>query len=99
MHIIVDGHEKRYAGGLIEVNFPPRVSKNSGATANLNLSGKYLIKTITHYFNPSDSMGYRQKMVLIKNGYDGPTINALLPATKKNIIAGNELGSSTTPSH
>lgn len=89
--IIVPGHHARYVGGLIEVVFPTRYTNEY--PVNKALSGGYLIKTITHYFSPQDFISYRQKMVLIKNGYD-TEINGLDQAEKKNLFVNlsNTLG-------
>ena len=83
--IVVPGHEKRYAGALIEVKFP---SDNTHGYME-QLSGGYLIKTITHYWSPTEVVKYKQKLVLIKNGYDKES-ELLVPAEKKNLIIGSE---------
>lgn len=89
--IVVPGHHARYVGGLIELQFPTRYT--SEYPVNKALSGGYLVKTITHYFSPQDFIRYRQKMVLIKNGYDSE-INGLDQAEKKNLFVdlSNTLG-------
>ena len=89
--IVVQGHHARYVGGLIELVFPTRFIKE--APVNMALGGGYLVKTITHYFSPQDFISYRQKMVLIKNGYN-IEINGLDQADKKNLFVdtSNSLG-------
>ena len=82
LNIVVQGHELRYAGGLIKVSWP---SRNLDKPANMLMSGGYLVKSITHYFNPVDTISYRQKMVLIKNGYDEEALGTTI-ATKKNTL-------------
>jgi len=65
--LYVKGHEKRKAGGVIDIVWPSiRKGKN-----NLNFTGKYFVKSVIHYlFNDTDTL-YSQKLVLMKNAYDG----------------------------
>lgn len=79
----VKGHEKRYCGGLISIFWP---STNSQENYNKNLHGKYLIKSITHSFNPHSSIHYKQKLVCIKNGYEESNLSELVSASKTNLI-------------
>jgi len=54
------GHIKRYAGAMIEV---------TQANDTQQLSGKYLIKSITHVFKSSGSLPYLQIISCIKNAF------------------------------
>jgi len=71
----VYGHEKRFAGQLIEIQWPSSVETGSDNSSfqgfNLSYKGTYLIKSVTHSFIGSQSQQepYLQKIVLIKNGY------------------------------
>lgn len=73
LNIIVEGHEKRHAGQLIEIKWPSGLqNQNLGEGQqqfNDMLKGKYLIKSVTHSFDPGHSFYYRQRLVLIKNAY------------------------------
>lgn len=81
--IVVRGHENRYCGGLIEIIWP---SKNMTTEIyNKNLAGYHLIKSITHSFSSYSTPAYKQKMVLIKNGYEDSDAIELVKSTKKNI--------------
>lgn len=81
LSIIVPGHEERYAGGMINVQWP---SLNDKELYNKNLNGKYLVKSITHQFDMGTPT-YKQKMILIKNGYEDSDKEDLKKAVKKNI--------------
>ncbi|MBD3320693.1 MAG: hypothetical protein GF350_06320 [Chitinivibrionales bacterium] len=81
--IVVRGHENRYCGGMIEIIWP---SKNMETEIyNKNLGGYYIIKSITHSFSGYGTPAYKQKMVLIKNGYEDSDARALLKSTRKNV--------------
>lgn len=79
--IIVAGHEDRYAGAMIEMEWP---SFDKQEIYNRNLKGKYLIKSVTHSFQPKNTQCYTQKLVCIKNGYYDSFNNILEDAVKKN---------------
>jgi hypothetical protein len=66
MNFEVTGHPDRYCGTIIQVDWG---SKDPDETRNKNYSGIYLVKSITHYFNPKAFPIYRQKLNCIKNGY------------------------------
>lgn len=67
--IKVNGHQKRYAGGMIEI--APPGSDGSGTTSeNSELKGKYLVKSITHAFKTTAAYPYIQSMVCIKNSFN-----------------------------
>ena len=80
--LTVKGHEDRYCSGLIKIIWP---SKNENEKYNKNLSGIYLIKSITHYFSPTDNHHYKQKLVCIKNGYYNSDSQILMKAKNKRI--------------
>ena len=82
--IIVKGHNKRYAGGMIEIIWP---SGNKDSTNNKNMMGKYLIKSITHMFTTQEAEQYLQKIILIKNGYQDTDSNYLveIDTSKRNM--------------
>lgn len=81
--VSVRGHEERYCGAMIEIQWPSAETANS--KFNKQLSGNYLIKSITHYFNAHNKPAYIQKMVLIKNGYEQCDLLTLVDSTKSNI--------------
>jgi hypothetical protein len=81
--VSVRGHEERYCAAMIEIQWPSAESVNN--KFNKQLSGMYLIKSITHYFNGHNKPAYIQKMVLIKNGYEDCDLQTLVKSTKNNI--------------
>lgn len=79
--IIVKGHEDRFAGDLVEIEWP---STERGLVHNQQMKGLYLVKSITHQW-ASSRPSWVQKMVLLKNGYtDSRNLN-LSSATKRNL--------------
>lgn len=81
LSILVSGYEERYAGGLIEVEWP---SAHDKEVYNKNFAGRYLIKSITHQFGANLPM-YKQKMILVKNAYEGSDNINLVKAKNKNL--------------
>ena len=61
------GHEQRKAGGVIEIEWPS-VNKND---KNQNFTGRYFVKSVINYFYKQKVPFYNQKLVLMKNAYDG----------------------------
>lgn len=78
---LIEGHVDRYAGGMIKSHWP---SANDYEVFDKNMTGMYLVKSITHYFCPLQKPVYMQKMILIKNGYDDST-GRLTGAPKQNL--------------
>lgn len=91
IHLTVNGHEKRHAGGMIRIVWPTHQEEGDVAQANKReffnkqMDGRYLIKSITHYFDKDLSYGYQQKLVCIKNGYSDSANPNLVPAKKRNL--------------
>jgi hypothetical protein len=83
LEIVVRGHENRYCGGMIEIEWPSKEETKN--IYNKSLSGFYLIKSITHHFSGASTPSYLQKMTLIKNGYEESDSRILHSSTKKNI--------------
>ena len=79
--VLVQGHEERHAGGMIEIIWP---SSDEKEKFNKNLGGKYLVKSITHQFSAAAPY-YRQKMILIKNAYEDSDSTKLMDASNKNL--------------
>lgn len=86
--IIVKGNEERYAGSLIEIEWP---STEKELVHNRQLKGLYLVKSVTHQWSPSRP-GWIQKMVLLKNGYTDSRNRNLINATRKNIYGSEAEG-------
>jgi hypothetical protein len=79
---IVKGDENRYAGQQIEIAWPSFLQQQK---FNEVLQGKYLIKSITHYFGPGRGNAYTQRLVLLKNAFNKMDSRYLLPSEKRNI--------------
>jgi hypothetical protein len=87
MNLIVEGHEKRYAGQHIQIEWPSwRRGDGNQVQFNDLLKGKYLIKSITHSFDPGHSFYYRQRLVLIRNAYANIGSKVLYEAKKANLF-------------
>jgi hypothetical protein len=86
VNLIVEGHEKRFAGQQIEIKWPSsaRVLGNQVPFSDL-LKGKYLIKSVTHSFNPGSTFYYKQRLVLIKNAYANVRSKMLYDAKITNL--------------
>ena len=90
VHLTVNGHEKRHCGGMIRVVWPTHqevgdVPQHKREYFNRQMDGRYLIKSITHYFDKNLTYGWQQKLVCIKNGYkESPNPNLVL-AKKRNL--------------
>lgn len=86
VNLVVQGHEKRYAGQHIEIEWPSwRRGRGNQVLFNDLLKGKYLIKSITHSFDPGHSYYYRQRLVLIRNAYSDIGSKILYESKKANI--------------
>jgi hypothetical protein len=87
LNIIVEGHERRFAGQMIEIEWPSE-QRNLGDFVKKNnmFEGKYLIKSITHSFSPGGTFPYRQRLVLIKNAYNNIDSEILYKAKKSNVF-------------
>ena len=64
--IYLSGHEKRHAGGIIEIEW----NSNMSEELNQNFTGKYFVKSVINYFYKEQKPFYNQKLVLMKNSYD-----------------------------
>ena len=80
--IVVIGHNRRYAGGIIEINWP---SGDADSIISKNMQGKYLVRSIIHHYTPFTIDPYKQKMVLIKNGFNDSDYRYLTKSVKVNI--------------
>ena len=80
LEITVQGHERRHVGGMIRILWPSQDEEKE--IQNRQMDGKYLVKSITHYFGNNVIGGYKQKMTCIKNGY-GESPNKKLVKSKK----------------
>jgi hypothetical protein len=83
MRFEVMGHEDRYCGSMINVHWGSKDDPPS--KLNKNYSGIYLVKSITHYFDPYLYPSFRQKLMCIKNGYKDSDLNELENAVKKRL--------------
>jgi hypothetical protein len=86
MNLIVQGHDKRYAGQHIQIDWPDSQANLGTASFNSLLKGKYLIKSVTHSFSPGGTFPYKQRLVLIKNAYNDITSEILYQAKKSNVF-------------
>jgi hypothetical protein len=79
----VAGSEKRHAGGMIKIEWPSTDSVQG--IINKQMNGKYLIKSVTHYFSKDFMPAYQQKLVCIKNGYQDSDNSTLIKSVNTNI--------------
>jgi hypothetical protein len=85
--IMVEGNPERYAGHLINIEWPSYDKKQQ--LFQKQLEGLWLVKSITHHWNGrGGSQQYMQKMVLIKNGFFNSSSKTLLNAEKHNLTGG-----------
>jgi hypothetical protein len=91
VHITVDGHTQRKCGGMIRVIWPSHAEGETDSVSyntesfNKTLDGRFLIKSITHYFDKRLSKGWQQKLVCIKNGYTNSPNPNLIKSVNKNV--------------
>jgi hypothetical protein len=92
LNITVMGNEYRKIGKLINIIWPSSYTEKE--IFNANLSGTYLIKSVTHYFSPNISTIFQQKLNLVKNAYNFNNIpeTLLQKSDKKNNLNSNFLG-------
>lgn len=64
---IVSGHEKRFAGMLLTIDWPTTFTDEK--ERHKLYDGVYLVKSITHKFGGASNIPYTQRLVMIKNGY------------------------------
>ena len=83
--VLLPGHEGRYPGAMVEIKWPTSsVGIAPTELFNKNMIGKSLIKSITHSFSPDLAIGYRQRVVLIKNAYWESDYADLIKSTNAN---------------
>jgi hypothetical protein len=83
--VLVEGHDKRYAGMKIEVMWP---TNNTKEIYNSMDSGQYLVKSVTNHFMPLKNPMYTQTLMLIKNAYNNNKYgNTVAAAGSSNIIS------------
>jgi len=83
VEVNVNGNENRFAGGMIEVLW--RSLNKTDEKFNQMMSGRYIIKSITHHLNYNSNPRYQQSMVLIKNGYEDVQGGTFTKAKKMNL--------------
>jgi hypothetical protein len=81
--ITVGGNEKRHAGGMIKIEWGS--TDRVKGIINKEMDGKYLVKSVTHYFNKAVQPFYSQKLVCIKNGYKDSDSESLTKSVNRNI--------------
>ncbi len=93
LNLIVEGNEKRFAGQQVEIQWPSW-ARNLGNEVQYNdlFKGKYLIKSVTHSFDPGGTYYYKQRLVLIKNAYTNIDSKILYKAINQNIFKEEQTG-------
>lgn len=80
--ITVRGAARRYPGMIVDIDWP---STDTDQYYHPSLNGKYLVKSITNYFNPNIQPYFQQKMVLLKTAYSESNSKVLMNASKYNL--------------
>jgi len=65
MQVLVKGRPDRYAGMLIDIEWPALKSSMQNEMYN----GRYLVKSIEHIFEPAAQPQYKQMIRILKTGY------------------------------
>jgi hypothetical protein len=86
--LLVPGHNKRFAGQKINVNWPSVSTKEIFSSMD---SGQYLIKSIVHSFGPMQTPAYLQTLTCIKNAYQSNKFNTTT-GILNNILGSFKLG-------
>ncbi len=86
--IIVKGHEERFAGSMLEIEWP---STEKELIHNKQMKGLYLVRSVTHEWSHGRP-GWIQKLVLLKNGYTDSRNKNLLNASRKNVYGSEAEG-------
>lgn len=81
LSVIVRGWEGRFAGMLVKELYWDSFD-SSNKSGNKNMIGPYIVKSVTHSFGTRD--GYKQKLVLLKNGYYKSDADSLIDFTNVN---------------
>lgn len=82
VHMTVKGHERRYAGMVVDVIWPSTVPQD---LLHKSLEGKYLVKTVTNTFSSKGLPYWKQLLVLLKVAYSDSDYKALVNSTKFNM--------------
>lgn len=90
LNLIVEGNERRFAGQMVNIEWPSW-ARNTGNNVPFNdlFKGHYLIKSVTHSFDPGSTYYYKQRLVLIKNAYTDIDSQVLYKSKKTNIYQDN----------
>ena len=70
----------------IEIEWPSNERERT-KSFNKQLKGKWLIKSITHQLLGGTTMSYRQRLVLLKNGFEDSDMKDLVNASKMNLYS------------
>jgi len=81
--IIVQGYETRYAGDMVEIEWPS--TERQDQLFNKQMKGLYLVKSVTNQWSSTTKPPWIQKLVLLKNGYTDSRNRDLVRATRKNL--------------
>ena len=82
VNIMVRGHDRRYAGMLIDIPWKSAVKTE---VLHKLYEGKFMVKSITHQFSGKMQPYYRQLMVCVKTGYSDADYKTLVKSSKYNI--------------
>lgn len=81
--ITVRGNEKRHAGGMLKIQWLS--TDPLKGIIDKEMDGKYLVKSVTHYFAKGNQPFYVQKLVCIKNGYKDSDNSSLVKSVNVNV--------------
>lgn len=82
VHMTVKGHERRYAGMVVDIIWPSTIPEN---LIHMSLEGKYLVKSVTNTFSSKSLPYWKQLLVLLKVAYTDSNYKSLVAATKVNL--------------
>jgi len=82
VHMTVKGHERRYAGMVVDIIWPSTVKDD---LLHKSLEGKYLVKSVTNTFSSKGLPYWKQLLVLLKVAYGDSNYKALVDSTKFNM--------------
>jgi len=89
LSVIVRGWEERFAGRMVNIIWPSTDKKDYNG--NKNWIGVYVTKSVTHTWGIKN--GYKQRLVLLKNGYYDSNKDSLIPSLHRNMNSLKPIGS------